>query len=143
MRLNSPDFGLVNLTYREVLDRYHGVYLPKNEPVTLSQFREIYWDWGITPRMLEQEADPMYYIDEWGRNDANKAKAYWYLYDLDLFGSDQAEGLRRGDLRFIDGCHPGNDYLAVTSHDPLSASLLQARLLELGHDMSVEIVGET
>ena len=143
LRLNSPDFGLTNLTYREVLDRYHGVYLPKDEPVTLSQFREIYWDWGITPRMLEQEADMMYYIDEWGRNDANKAKAYWYLYDLDLFGSDQADGLRRGDLRFIDGCHPGNDYLAVTSHDPLSASLLQARLLELGHDMSVEIAGET
>ena len=31
----------------------------------------------------------------------------------------------------------------MTSHDPVSASLLQARLLELGHNISVEIVGET
>ena len=143
LRLDSPDFGLENLTYRQVLDRYRGVELPKDEPVTLSQFREIYHDWGITPRMLDQEADPMDYIDEWGRKDANKAKAYWYLYDLDLFASEDAEGLRMGDIRFIDGCHPGNDYLAVTSHDPVSASLLQARLVELGHNTSVEIVEET
>ena len=84
----------------------------------------------------------MDYIDEWGRNDANKAKAYWYLYYLDLFATKEEEGLRMGDLRFIDGCHPGNDYLAVTSHDPVSASLLQARLLELGHNMSVELAEE-
>ena len=143
LRLGSPDFGVEDLTYREVLDRYRGVELPKDEPVTLSQFREIYYDWGITPRMLDQEADLMDYIDEWGRNDANKAKAYWYLYHLDLFAPKEEEGLRMGDLRFIDGCHPGNDYLAVTSHDPVSASLLQARLMELGHNTSVEIVDET
>ena len=143
MRLGSPDFGLTNLTYHEVLDRYRGVELPKDEPVTLSQFREIYHDWGITPRMLDQKADLMDYIDEWGRKDANKAKTYWYLYDLDLFASEEAEGLRMGDISFIDGCHPGNDYLAVTSHDPVSASLLQARLLELGHDILVELVDES
>ena len=143
LRLDSPDFGVEDLTYRDVLDRYRAVYLPKDEPVTLSQFREIYNDWGITPRMLDQEADPMDYIDEWGRNDANKAKAYWYLYYLDLFAPEEEEGLRMGDLQFIDGCHPGNDYLGVTSHDPLSASLLQARLLELGHNMSVEIVEDS
>tara|TARA_Y100000813_G_C23976751_1_gene264466 strand:- start:91 stop:591 length:501 start_codon:yes stop_codon:yes gene_type:complete len=139
LRLGSPDFGFQDLTYREVLDRYYGVYLPKDEPVTLSQFREIYNDWGITPKMLDKEADLMDYIDAWGRNDANKAKAYWYLHELDLFGREDAEGLRKGDLCFIDGVHPGNDYLGVTSNDPVTASLLQARLLELGHDTSVEI----
>ena len=92
LRLGSPDFGFQDLTYREVLDRYYGVYLPKDEPVTLSQFREIYNDWGITPKMLDKEADLMDYIDAWGRNDANKAKAYWYLHDLDLFGREDAEG---------------------------------------------------
>ena len=139
LRLGSPDFGFQDLTYREVLDRYYGVYLPKDEPVTLSQFREIYNDWGITPKMLDKEADLMDYIDAWGRNDANKAKAYWYLHDLDLFGREDEEGLRKGDLCFIDGVHLGNDYLGVTSKDPVTASLLQARLLELGHDISVEI----
>ena len=143
LRLGSPDFGIEDLTYRQVLDRYRGVELPENEPIALSQFREIYDDWGITPRMLDQPADLYDYIDEWGRKDANKAKAYDYLYGLDLFGSNDENGLRLGDLNFIDGCHPGNDYLAVTSHDPLSASLLQARLQELGQNISVEIVEGT
>ena len=39
-RLGSPDFGVEDLTYREVLDRYRAVYLPKEDPVTLNQFRE-------------------------------------------------------------------------------------------------------
>ena len=143
LRLGSPNFGIEDLTYRQVLARYRGVELFENEPIALSQFREIYDNWGITPRMLDQSADLYDYIDEWGRKDANKAKAYDYLYGLDLFGSDDENGLRLGDLNFIDGCHPGNDYLAVTSHDPLSASLLQARLQELGHNISVEIVEGT
>ena len=54
--------------------------------------------------MLDKEADLMDYIDAWGRNDANKAKAYWYLHDLDLFGPEEAEGLRKGDMRFIRWC---------------------------------------
>ena len=29
-----------------------GVYLPKEEPVNLSQFREIYFDWGVTPQKM-------------------------------------------------------------------------------------------
>ena len=139
LRLGSPDFGFEDLTYREVLDRYYGVYLPKDQPVTLSQFREIYHDWVITPKMLDKEADLMDYIDALGRNDANKAKAYWYLHDLELFGPEEAEGLLKGDLCFIDVVHPGNDYLGLTSNDPFTASLLQACLLELGHDTSVEI----
>ena len=142
LRLGSPNFGIEDLTYRQVLARYRGVELFENEPIALSQFREIYDNWGITPRMLDQPADLYDYIDEWGRKDANKAKAYDHLYGLDLFGSDDENGLRLGDLNFIDGCHPGNDYLAITSHDPLSASLLQARLQELGHNISIELVEE-
>ena len=47
LRLGSPDFGVEDLTYREVLDRYRAVELPKGEPVTLSQFREIYYIGGL------------------------------------------------------------------------------------------------
>jgi len=36
----------------------------------------------------------------------------------------------------------GNDYLGVRSNDPLSASLLQARLLELNQKIEVKIVEE-
>ena len=74
-RLSSPDFGVEDLTYREVLDRYRAVYLPKEEPYN-EPVSGIYYNWGIIPRMLDQEAGLMYYIDEWGRKDASKAKAY-------------------------------------------------------------------
>ena len=39
-RLGSPDFGVEDLAYREVLDRYRAVYFSKEEPVTMGQFRE-------------------------------------------------------------------------------------------------------
>ena len=86
LRLESPDFSFEDLTYREVCGRYYDVYLPKDEPVTLSQFPEIYPDRGLTPKMLDKEADLMDYLDAWGRNNANKAKAYWYLHDLTFSG---------------------------------------------------------
>ena len=79
----------------------------------------------------------MDFIDAQGSNDAKKAKAYWYLHDLDLFRPEEAEGLRKGDLRFIDGVHPGNDYLGVTSNDPINTSLQQVRLLEFCHNIFV------
>ena len=142
LRMDSHELGILDLTYRQVLERYRGFDLPDDEPITLSQFREIYYDWGITPKMLDQPADLADYIDDWGRIDANKAKSYHYLYGLDLFGSENEDGLWAGDISFIDGPHPGNDYLGVISHDPVSASLLQGRLLELGQDISVEIVDE-
>ena len=75
-----------------------------------------------------------------GEFDSPKAKAYHYLETLDLFGSNGIGELRRGDLQFVDGAFPGSDYLAVVSNDALSASLLQARLLELGEKTYVELI---
>ena len=45
-----------------------------------------------------------------------------------------------GDLHFRMGEVSCGDYLGVLSEDPITASLLQARLIELGHNTSVEIV---
>ena len=58
VRLGTPDLSYESfrrLTYREMLDHYRGV----SEPKTLSDFRDIYHEWGITPKMLDQIADPM------------------------------------------------------------------------------------
>lgn len=85
-RLDSPDFGFEDLTYRQVLERYRGCYLPVEEPISLSNYRDIYHEYGIMPKMLDQEADPMFYVDDWARSDANSAKAYHYLYGLDYLG---------------------------------------------------------
>ena len=81
----------------------------------------------------------MTYIYLWSSEDANSAKAYHYLEGLDLFGGEGEKGLKIGDLNFVSGGFPSSDYLGVISNNPISASLLQARLLELGHDTIVII----
>jgi hypothetical protein len=63
--------------------------------------------------------------------------------DLDLTGEGQGPGPLLGDLHFRMGEVSCGDYLGVLSEDPITASLLQARLIELGHNTSVEIVDGT
>ena len=46
----------------------------------------------------------------------------------------------QGDLDFRMGEVSCGDYLGVLSEDPITASLLQARLIELGHKTSLQIV---
>ena len=69
---------------------------------------------------------------------ASKSDLVGYAW-VDFFESDPS-GKYLGGLSFIDGCHPGNDYLGVRADDALSASLLQARLCELGENIRVELL---
>ena len=142
---DTPELDLPELmTNREALERYCGFNLPKKQITPLSTFRDIYDCYGIRPKELDEYyTDEEFFYELWARRDSNNARVYNFLYDLDLFGSKDADGLRRGDLQFIDGYHPGNSYLGVNSNDPVTASLLQARLQELGHNISVEIVDKT
>ena len=64
-RLGDLDFGFEDLTYRQALERYRGCYLPEDEPISLSEYRDIYHEYGIMPKMLDQEADPMFYKEDW------------------------------------------------------------------------------
>ena len=129
------------ITYREALDRYFGVNIPKDKPLKLSDFRELYFDHGVMPKELDEEADFEFFGESWARQDSPNAEAYHLLDGLNLFDYSDNEGRLIGGLKFIDGCHPGSDYLGVHADDALSANLLQARLLELDKDISVEIVG--
>ena len=83
----------------------------------------------------------MFYVDLWGQWDSPNAQAYNYLFDLDMTGEEKGPGPLRGDLDFRMGEVSCGDYLGVLSEDPITASVLQARLIELGHNTSVEIVG--
>jgi hypothetical protein len=66
------------------------------------------------------------------------------LSNVNLFGKDNEKGLKIGDLDFVTPGGPGySDNCGVFSEDPITASLLQARLIELGHNTSVEIVDGT
>ena len=62
-------------------------------------------------------------------------------FNLDLTGEGKGPGSLRGDLDFRMGEVSCGDYLGVLSEDPITASPLQARLIELGRNTSLEIVG--
>ena len=140
LRLNDPDVYLPELTYREALNEYYGVWYPDDKPLALSDYKELYCEYGIAPRDLDNSADSDFYIDAWARKDSSNARAYHLLEPLDLFDYNNEQGRFIGGLQFIDGCHPGIDYLGVRSSDGLSASLLQARLLELNQNIAVRLV---
>ena len=138
LRLDEPEVVLPEMTLREALENYHGVHVP-DRPLRLSEWRELYYEHGVLPTALDKAADWDWVVDGWARTDSPNAKAYHKLEGLDLFHSD-ANGRYLGGLSFIDGCHPGNDYLGVRANDAITASLLQARLLELGETFRVELI---
>ena len=75
--------------------------------------------------------DPEFVVEYWARSDSPNAQAFYLLEGLDL-GPDLDGADAVGEIRFIDGPCPGNDYLGVEATDPVSVSLLQNRLNELG-----------
>jgi len=79
---------------------------------------------------LDAEADILEVIDAWARVDSPNARAYRLLESYDL-GPDLSGPGRVGEIRFIDGPCPGNDYLGVEAPSPLDLSLLQHRLNQL------------
>ena len=142
LRLCSRSDNFPKLTYREALKTYFCIDIPENGETQLSKFRKIYDWYSIRPTQLDAIAGPMFYLDLWGQLDSPNAQAYNYLFDLDLTGEGKEPCLLRGDLDFRMGEVSCGDYLGVLSEDPITASLLQARLIELGHNTSVEIVDD-
>ena len=132
------DLGLIpdeypTATWREFLVDKLGL----QNPTALSDFREIYYDYGIKPRDLDTDCEC--YFEYWDQNESPTALAYNLLDGLDvgpvLIGPDD----KAGGLEFIDGPAPGHDYLGVHADDDLSVSLLQHRLNELKTGIAVEL----
>jgi hypothetical protein len=69
-------------------------------------------------------------IDSWARRDSPNARAYRLLENLDL-GPDFSGAEAVGEIRFIDGPCPGNDYLGAHAPTQLDIALLQKRLNDL------------
>ena len=76
----------------------------------------------------------------WGNGKVLTPKPIIIYVILNLTGEGQGQSPLLGDLHFRMGEVSCGDYLGVLSEDPITASLLQARLIELGHNTSVEIV---
>ena len=67
------------------------------------------------------------------------AKAFFYLSSLDL-GPDFGCGAQAaGEIKFVDGYCPGNDTRIVEIPENTSLSLLQARLIDLGEKLKIEV----
>lgn len=70
----------------------------------------------------------------WTRPNAN---AYRLLESLNI-GPELGSGPDEvGELIFIDGAYPGNDYIGVHVYDDLSISLLQRQLNEQGSGLQL------
>lgn len=80
-----------------------------------------------------------YILDFWARTDSPRARAYRLLEDFDL-GPDLTGAEAVGEIRFIDGPCPGNDYLGVNAPTQLDLSLLQKRLNDLDAGIRIKIV---
>ena len=82
--------------------------------------------------------DPEIVVDYWARHDSSNAQAFYLLEGLDL-GPDLNRKNAVGEIRFIDGACPGNDYLGVEAADQVSISLLQKRLNELDTGIRITV----
>ncbi len=78
-------------------------------------------------------------VDVWSRQDSPNALAYGLLAGLDL-GPELTGKDAVGEIRFIDGPCPGNDYLGVEAPSQLDISLLPKRLNDLGAGIRISIV---
>ena len=144
LRLGTPEFDCPELSYRQWLSKYENPeninFLAERQITEANLQRAMGWH-GIEADQLDDVAPFELYEREWELNDSSFAKAYKYLRDLDLTNNSLVTGPRLGKLDFMHEHEMENGYtVGVKSEDPLTASLLQARLVELGHDVSVEIV---
>ncbi len=141
IKLGTPDYGFPGLTYRDLLATYEGFKLSKGKFFNPRDLERLWEDYGMEPDDLDLVAAMEYYHDQWAVIDSPFARAHEYLSKMDLFGKDNEKGLKIGDLDFVAPGGPGySDNYGVFSEDPITASLLQARLIELRHNTSVEIV---
>jgi len=125
-------------TWREYLIDNGILPRPPTKP-RLSHFREALEHHGVSPRQLDETVDDEEWFESRPRTSTPNGAAYQLLSALDIGPELRDEGGHVGELRFIDGAGPGNDYLGVHCSNLLTVSLLQMRLRELGELVRVRI----
>ena len=127
LNLGDPWEGPPRMTLREYIEDYQGYDLEE-------YVAEVYGDDEEVD--LDAEVDEMLVIDTWARSESPNVLAYHLLDGLDL-GPELSGTNAVGEIHFIDGSCPGNDYLGVHAADALSLSLLQLRFNQL--DTGIQI----
>ena len=128
--LGKPPLEPPTMTIREFAHRYYG---------SEDEYRDA-WCWEEDEEVdFDAYMDPEYVLDFWARSDSPHAQAYRLLEGLDL-GPDLEGDDAVGQILFIDGPHPGSDYMGAQTDDPVTISLLQKRLNELGTGIHVSLL---
>lgn len=111
-------------------------YVERYSFLSLEEAAQEYADWGLS---LDDQMPWDYVCDAWCLKDSPNARAFELLSGFDL-GSLKAHGDRKiGEILFINGPCPGNDYRGVEAPTELDLSLLQNRLNQLRSGVSIEI----
>jgi hypothetical protein len=94
---------------------------------------------SLTPEELDRQLDGFGWEDMWDNFTGPQAKAHHLLKQIDL-GAPNSKLREAGEIMFeAFGGAPGNSYTWVDLKDDLTASLLQARLIELNLPIKVEV----
>ena len=135
--LGPQVYDLPEITWGEYLAQY---LVGGELPTCPSELQELCEDYGVEVDALDCGCDSEFWIDSWARTESPNANAYHLLTSLDI-GPELCGGPGEiGELDFIDGAAPGNDYLGVHVYDDLSISLLQHRLNVLEQNIAVEVI---
>ena len=130
LNVGDPWLGPPSMTLREYIDDYSGcdvdMYLAENFDA----------DEVVD---LDAEVDEWRVMDAWAATDSPNVIAYNLLDCLDL-GPNLDGPDAVGELQFINGACPGNDYIGVQAADALTLSLLQQRLNLLNTGIHINIL---
>ena len=94
---------------------------------------------SLRPEELDRQLDGFGWEDMWDNFTGPQAKAHHLLKQIDL-GAPDSKPREAGEIMFeAFGGSPGNTYTWVDLKDDLTASLLQARLIELNLPIKVKV----
>ena len=134
------DPRVINFPYENWLEYLVGDWgCETPTPTKLSDFRDIYWNFGLAPSQLREPVpeDQRYeYFD--GRGPT--ADAHHFLERLDIGPDIEIDGEVAGGLIFYEGPMIGSNYVGVHAEDDISLSFLQHRLNQLGQNIKVELM---
>jgi len=130
------DDAIPEITWRDLIVDHWGwseqdgiAHLQDNYGISKKEARAMLGD--IAP---EDSVGDWFYLAQ-----SANAQAFFYLAHLDL-GPDFSTNVdAAGEIWFKDGYCPGNDTRKVEVPENISLSLLQARLIDLGEDIKIEV----
>ena len=135
-------------TWREYLKESQGIDPLDPEAVKDWQREQLCCEPGEEEEIALDNQIDGFALDQWlewdySLMDGPEAQAFRYLEDLPLDDGKKTGGRPLGNLRFIEGDHPGSNFTYVKAPDHATLACLQHRLNELATGIRIEIEKES